>query len=236
LPHEHRVFDARPSACPDPGTVTELLDAMRGLVRDMPAPRGNWRGVVDNVRPNTNALWKALSTEEQRRFFRHAMPFWNVHRHRIAPESSKEIAELIAARSVRVLAGRTGDMTANDGVLRVPVRKRGSNEVVTIDAGRVIDCTGPQQDFRKLTNPLIVSLLAQGAMVPNPLGIGVRVAENGALIGADGVPSRRLFAVGPARFGSLIETTAMPEIRVQVDDLSSMLSTAFVPDGERLAV
>jgi uncharacterized NAD(P)/FAD-binding protein YdhS len=107
--------------------------------------------------------------------------------------------------------------------------------VVTVDAGRVINCSGPQHDFRKLTNPLIRSLLAAEAMVPNPLGIGVRVAENGALIGPDGTPSNRLFAIGPARFGTLIETTAIPEIRVQASELAELLSTVYGGAGVRLA-
>ena len=134
-----------------------------------------------------------------------------------------------------MLAGRTGEITATAGSLCVPIKLRGSTEVLTLDAGRVINCSGPQHDFRELANPLIQSLLAQGLMVPSQLGIGVLVAENGALIGADSAVSRRLFAIGPARFGTLIETTAIPEIRVQAHDLAELLATTLVPEGERLA-
>ncbi len=77
-------------------------------------------------------------------------------------------------------------------------------------------------------------MLAQGAMVANPLGIGVRVAENGALIDAGGVASKRIFALGPARFGTLIETTAIPEIREQAHALADWLTTAFASRDERL--
>jgi uncharacterized NAD(P)/FAD-binding protein YdhS len=235
LPHEHRVFDAPPSTFPEAHTVSELLETVRALVRDMQVPGGNWRRVIDDVRPHTNALWKALSLEEQRRFFRHALPYWNAHRHRIAPESAKEIAELLASGALRMLAGRSGDITAEGGILRVPIKLRGSADVVTVDAGRVINCSGPQHDFRELSNPLIERLLAQGLMVPNPLGIGVRVAENGALVSADGTASNRLFAIGPARFGTLIETTAIPEILEQAHELAETLHRAFVPEGKRLA-
>jgi uncharacterized NAD(P)/FAD-binding protein YdhS len=235
LPHEHRVFDTPPATCPEAHTVAELLDSVRKLARDVQTPGGNWRAVIDTVRPRTNALWNALSLEEKRRFLRHALPFWNVHRHRLAPEAAKEMAELMAAGTVRMIAGRTGEISAEGSALRVPVKLRGSSDVVTVDAGRVINCSGPQHDFRKLTNPLIRSLLAAEAMVPNPLGIGVRVAENGALIGPDGTPSNRLFAIGPARFGTLIETTAIPEIRVQASELAELLSTVYGGAGVRLA-
>jgi uncharacterized NAD(P)/FAD-binding protein YdhS len=235
LPHEHRVFDTPPSTCPEAHTVSELMDSVRTLVRDVQQPGGNWRAVIDNVRPRTNALWKALSVEEQRRFMRHALPFWNVHRHRIAPEAAKDMAELMAAGTVRMLAGRTLDITASASSLSVPVKVRGSAEIVTVEAGRVINCSGPQHDFRKLSNPLIQSLLAQGLMVPNPLDIGVRVAESGAFIDAEGTASNRLFALGPARFGTLIETTAIPEIRVQATELAELLCATFDSAGVRLA-
>jgi uncharacterized NAD(P)/FAD-binding protein YdhS len=235
LPQEHRVFDTPPATFPEAHTVSELLDSMRELARGMEASDGNWRCIMDGLRPRTNALWKALATEEQRRFFRHALPFWNVHRHRVAPGPSKDMAELMASRAVRVLAGRTGEITTNGGSLRVPIKVRGSDEMRIVEAGRAINCSGPQHDFRKLSNPLIQSLLAQGAMDPNPMGIGVRVAENGALIAADGTPSDRHFTIGPARFGTLIETTAIPEIREQVGELAELLSVRFHSNGTRLA-
>ena len=202
---------------------------MRAIVREVQIPGGNWRGVIDNVRPRTNALWKALSLAEQRRFVRHALPYWNVHRHRIPPESAKDIAELMASGELRMLAGRTGEIEVNECGLRVPIKLRGSSDVLALDAGRVINCSGPQHDSRKLANPLIQSLLAQGLMVPYPLNVGVQVAENGAFVGADGAPSTRLFSIGPARFGTLIETTAIPEIRVQARELADLLCGAAMP-------
>jgi uncharacterized NAD(P)/FAD-binding protein YdhS len=235
LPHEHRVFDAPPSTVPEAKTVSELLDAVRTMVRDLDDPGGDWRGVIDDVRPHTNALWQALSLEEQRRFLRHALPYWNVHRHRLAPEAAEEFAGLLASGAVRVIAGRTGEITADNDVLRAPISARGSGELVKIDVDRVINCSGPQHDFRKLANPLLQNMLASGIMATNPLGIGVRVTENGALVGADGIASKRVFAIGPARFGTLIETTAIPEIREQARDLAESLARACAGNGERLA-
>jgi hydroxyacylglutathione hydrolase len=51
----------------------------------------------------------------------------------------------------------------------------------------------------------------------------VRVAPCGAFIGADGRPADRVFALGPLRFGTLFETTAMPEVRTQARDLAGTL-------------
>jgi len=224
LPHEHRLFDAPPAAYPEAENVRDLLGALRTLADDARAVRADWRGAFDRVRPRTNALWQALTLAEQRRFVRHAMPYWNVHRHRVAPDAARTLAELIAGDTVRTVAGRTGEIVAGTNGLRVPVRPRGGDEPFVLEAGRVINCSGPEHDFRKLPNPLIAQLLAQGTMTPYPLHIGIQVTPEGALIGADGHPSRRLFALGPVRYGTLIETTAIPEIAVQAQELAALFT------------
>src|SRR3954452_25060292 len=43
-----------------------------------------WQNVVDSLRPLVTALWQGLPDAEQRRFLRHARPWWDVHRHRMS--------------------------------------------------------------------------------------------------------------------------------------------------------
>ncbi len=223
LPHEHRLFDAPPDAKPDATSMHDLLGAFRaGAGR----PRA-WRAALDSLRPRTNMLWQALSVNDQRRFVRHMMPYWNVHRHRMAPEVAKTIAGEISTGGLRMLAGRTGTFTQTGKGLRVPIRVRGENRTLELEVGRVINCSGPAHDFRQLENPLIGNLLAQGIMQPLPTGIGVDVAPNGALRDANGVGSSAVFCIGPVRYGTLIETTAMPEIRAQAAELAATLAACF---------
>jgi uncharacterized NAD(P)/FAD-binding protein YdhS len=225
LPHEHRVFDSPPAAAPEAENVRDLIGALRLAARSSGSERG-WRGAIDQLRSQTNARWGSLSLEEQRRIVRHALPYWNVHRHRIAPAAAKAIAELIAANTLRMIAGRTGEIVATPDALHVHVRLRGSPEELVIDAGRVINCSGPQNDFRKLPNPLIRRLIERDYLVPHELGIGANIASDGALIDRNGNASTQLYAIGPVRFGTLIETTAIPEIRAQADELAKTLTQA----------
>jgi uncharacterized NAD(P)/FAD-binding protein YdhS len=224
LPHEHRLFDAPPAACPDAKSMSEFLSKVRGSAREANDAFNNWRIAIDGVRPKTNELWQAFTLADQRRFARHVMPYWNVHRHRMAPEAAKALAELTAAGSLRMLAGRTERVTGAVATLTVSIRRRGSDERTLIEAGRVINCSGPEHDFEKLPNPLVQRLLADGNIAAHPLGIGLRVAPNGAIIARDGTASTRLFAIGPIRYGTLIETTAIPEIRIQAKELTELLA------------
>lgn len=196
LPHEHRI-------------ATEVPES--------------WRSSIDALRPVTNGRWQAMSLVEQSRFLRHYASYWNVHRHRMAPEIAREIAQLLADRTLTVIAGRVRsvDETGNDVALTI--RQRGSRDLLMLRFTGVIDCTGPEQDIRKSENRLMRSLLDRGYLTPHPLGVGTRVAEYGALIDVKGVASKRLYAIGPLRFGTLFETTAIPEIRIQAKELAHTL-------------
>jgi uncharacterized NAD(P)/FAD-binding protein YdhS len=134
------------------------------------------------------------------------------------------LGQLTAAGSLRMLAGRTEEMTAVEEAVRVPILARGSGERTVIEAGRIINCSGPEHDFEKLSNRLVRSLLAQGQIAPYPLGIGLQVAPHGAMIARDGTIATRLFAIGPVRYGTLIETTAIPEIRIQAQELAEFFA------------
>lgn len=219
LPHEHRVFDAPPASDPDAGSMHELLRTVRHSARRPQA----WRAALDALRPHTNRLWQGLSVNDQRRFVRHVMPYWNVHRHRMAPQIAQIVAGGIAEGWLRMLAGRTGRIEPAPAGLRVPITVRGSGRRIELEVGRVINCSGPAHDPRLLENPLVGNLLAQGLMVPAPLGIGADVAPSGALRDRYGTESERIFAIGPVRYGTLIETTAMPEIRMQAAELARHL-------------
>ena len=129
----------------------------------------------------------------------------------------------MAAGSLRMFAGRPQHVTSTAETIRVTIRARGTDERVVIDAGRLINCSGPEHDFDKLPNPLVKSLLASGSIAAHPLGIGLQVAADGSMIGKDGTTSARLFAIGPVRYGTLIETTAVPEIRTQAQELAELL-------------
>jgi uncharacterized NAD(P)/FAD-binding protein YdhS len=90
----------------------------------------------------------------------------------------------------------------------------------------VINCTAPETDCRRLGDPLISNLLARGMVRPDPLFLGLDVSADGALIDQDGTTSDSLYALGPARKGSLWESTAVPEIREQARRLVEHLVSA----------
>ena len=66
--------------------VSSVLRWLRGLVECAEAQHQDWRTVVDGLRPHTQDIWRNWSETAKRRFLRHARAWWDIHRHRSAPE------------------------------------------------------------------------------------------------------------------------------------------------------
>jgi uncharacterized NAD(P)/FAD-binding protein YdhS len=181
---------------------------------------------VDSIRPETDTRWQALSFAEQRRFLRHLRPFWDTHRHRMAPQIGTVVHEAVRVGSLEVLAGRTrGLRLARDGV-EVSLAMRASAGFKTLNVGRVINCTGPRTDLSRSANPMLRSLVEQGWLQPDRHRLGALVDCDGALLPAGGASRPPFYALGPLRLGMLLESIAMPEIRVQAQQLAELLTGA----------
>ena len=123
-------------------------------------------------------------------------------------------------------AGRiTGYREDAEGV-EISYRDRKSGTLVKLRVDRVVNCTGPESDYRRVGSPLLTSLFKGGLARPDELSLGLDVAEDGALLDAHGTPSDFLYALGPLRKGVLWESIAVPELRVQVSDLAKLLSAS----------
>jgi uncharacterized NAD(P)/FAD-binding protein YdhS len=220
LPISHRVLSHEPERTEVPpgidagtATVRGYLRAVRRQVRDAAARGVDWRDVIASLRPLTPRLWQALSIDERRRFLRHLRPFWDVHRHRLAPLLHEAFTALRQAQQVTILAGRILEVCdARDHVV-VRLRPRGSSRSEVLTVGAVINCTGPTGDTRYLRDALFNSLHAQGVLRPDVLGLGIETSPTKALIGADGRASSTLYYIGPFAKAGDWEATAVPELR-----------------------
>jgi uncharacterized NAD(P)/FAD-binding protein YdhS len=225
LPRAHAPY------LPRPGGVGLLAGspraALRALRRELAAASRegcDWRAVIDSLRPQTQALWQAWSLAERSSFLRHARPWWEIHRHRLAPEVAAEIDALTAAGTLIIHRGTVVSMRSAGRELRVEWREP-SGSLSEIQAARVINCTGPEGNYARIDLPLVVQMRRAGWLVPDALGLGVETDRDGRLVGSDGAPIPSLFTIGPLRRPALWESTAIPEIRLQAAALARLLAS-----------
>ncbi|HEX6376477.1 MAG TPA: FAD/NAD(P)-binding protein [Allosphingosinicella sp.] len=186
------------------------------LVRQLRA-RSPWRGAVDGLRPHTIALWRGLGEAEQRRFLRHLRPWWDVHRHRIAPQVAARIEAMRESGRLEVTAGR---IAAVEGET-VTIARRGGGTLRRRFAA-MINCTGPEGDIRRVRDPLIQQLLASRRARPDPLGLGLEVDAASLVAGSARSPA--LYAVGPLAKGAFWEIVAVPDIRGQAAEVAKAIA------------
>ncbi|CAD5983277.1 Persulfide dioxygenase ETHE1 homolog, mitochondrial [Planktothrix tepida] len=226
FPQRHQATQFYPSfLTPEtaPTTALSLLHRVRAEVKSAVSLGYDWRGVIDSLRPITPQLWQQLSTVEQQRFLLHIAPYWDVHRHRIAQKVADILGELLDSGQLTITAGRIQDYQQLPDGVAVTVRQRNTQTNTIFNVSRVVNCTGITVDYRKFDHPLITSLRSQGLIRPNPLGLGLDTAVNGALWSADGQISTLFYTLGTPRKGDLWETIAVPEIREQVQALAETL-------------
>ncbi|RWP60391.1 FAD/NAD(P)-binding protein [Mesorhizobium sp.] len=204
-------------------SLPEFVRWFRDLVRSTEARGGGWRDVVDGLRPHNQAIWRAWPAASRRQFFRHLKAWWDIHRHRMAPEAGERLSKAIASGQLRVIAGRGLDVTPDDAGFAARLRRRNSQLVEEIRVAHVYECAGVIADPGKSTNPLIRSLLAAGVVRADPLRIGLDVAADGALISREGACNDRIYAVGPVTRGTFLEIEAVPDIRIQCQHLAGLL-------------
>ncbi|HEX8449309.1 MAG TPA: FAD-dependent oxidoreductase, partial [Allosphingosinicella sp.] len=167
-----------------------------------------WRACVDGLRPHSVGLWQGLSESEQRRFLRHLRPWWDVHRHRIAPRVAARIEAMRASGKLEIAAARIARVDEK----AVTLARRGGGELRRRFEA-VINCTGPEGSIGRIEDPLIRNLLASGRARPDRLGLGFEVDSDSRLAGNG--PSPALYALGPLTKGVFWEMVAVPDIRGQ---------------------
>ena len=144
-----------------------------------------WRAAVDSLRPHSHALWQSFDQRQQRRFLRHARPWWDVLRHRIAPEVAATIVRMVEQGRLEIVAGRIVGMGATGDAHRVeypPPRPAQTNRRASITSS-----TAPARwdAIERTRDPLLRGLLDDGLVRPDHLGIGVEVDERSRAPGSD---------------------------------------------------
>jgi uncharacterized NAD(P)/FAD-binding protein YdhS len=237
LPALHKAappYDDFPAHTAWPRSVLGWLRLVRDEVALAEEAGVDWRPVIDALRRHTPKIWQMLSLVEKRRFLRHVRPYWESRRHRAAPATWEAFEHFRGAGQLVFRPGRILDFIEETDHVTVVFQPKGSREPAEVSVHRVLNCIGPESNFRHhINDPLLVNLLARGLVDTDPLLLGLAATPEGVIIGADGIPNPMISTLGPPLRGILWESTAIPEIRRQASFLANdILQSLFVPAWE----
>jgi uncharacterized NAD(P)/FAD-binding protein YdhS len=233
LPHRHRAA----SPWPMPNFTEDDRRSVRRMMRRLRAEAAaagtqgvDWRAVVDGIRPITQEVWRGWSETERRRFVRHARRWWDIHRHRTAPPNAAAIDTALAEGGLRIVSGRMCGLRFDADAVHVQYQPASCGPAADLAVQRVILATG-LESAAKTTDPLMLGLVEHGLARWDKLGFGIDVTEDLQVVGADGTPVPRLWALGPILRGTFWECVAVPDIRQQAERFGKLAAAAL----ERIA-
>lgn len=215
LPEPHLAKRAAAAPVPDfartsPNAVRQFIEAAE-----------DWRAAQDGVRHELPEIWHHWSEEDKRDFFDEHLRWWNVHRHRVAPEIQQELTQAINSGRLRVIAGEVHSVVETPTHLDVA-----TNTGERMEATSLVNCLGYNAWGG---GSLIGQLIESGQAKPGPLGLGIctnfpsfNVVASGDLV------HQNLFAIGPILLGERFETTAIPELREQAREIALQLSESSI--------
>lgn len=221
LPHD---LSHPPFRLPEPEIKhpRKMLLWMRYVIRKN--PNVPWSAVLDGLRPYTKKIWLQWTLNEKKYFLQKIRPYWEIARHRIPANSSNLLNEMINAGQLELKKGYLVDALAtNNGI---EVRYRAKNEIVKQVFHKVINCTGPESNYRKVRFPIICDLIGRGKVKTDELGLGIECTPEGRIINQHGQIEAGLWCIGPMRKSVLWETTALRELREQALELASLITAS----------
>lgn len=200
----------------------DLAGVLRG-VRQLTAVLDDWRRVIDALRPHLQPFWRGLSAPARARFLHHLRPYWEVARHRLAPDAYARLQILQKLNRLEIRAARLLRARLVEDGLEAVLRERGREQAYAKRYDVLIRATGLDTDVDRTSDPLISSLRDGGLIKPDPLGLGLQVDPTLHVLDAAGIAVKGLYCVGPLLRGALWEITAVPELRVATRQLASQL-------------
>ncbi len=181
-----------------------------------------WTAVVDGLRPLTQKFWQEWTIDERKYFLKRLRPFWEIARHRIPGVSAVILDQLVESGQLLIGKGQINKaLSTPDGIqLDYNFDKKKQEGLFQ----KLINCTGPESNYRKVRFPIIRNLIEQGKVVSDELGLGISCSADGGIIDSNGEKVPGLWCVGPMRKAVLWETTAIRELREQAVELATKVS------------
>jgi len=209
-------FTSQPSR-----SATVLLRRIRATLADAARQGHDWHPVLDAVRRQGQAIWKALPVDEQRRVVRHLRALWDVHRFRVAPQIANVLDRRIAEGTLVYRAASIARAEQADGAIRVSLRPRRERDLIVGSFDTIIVTTGPAHGDILRTNTAIAALERLGLVRLDPIGLGLETDRLGHAIGASGRSADSIFISGPLARGSVGELMGIPEVTAHAERIAA---------------
>ena len=226
LPHRHNglKYEKLVEELSDDMSLREIYQLVSKHIKAVREYGVSAEPVIDSLRPHTQRLWKGLSDEEKAFFMSRLRHLWGVARHRIPLHTYDKIQQLRIDGKLHIQSGRIVDFVKQSNAIEVSYFDKKEGTTKSLLVSRIINCTGPETDLRKVEKSFLKNCLLKGDIVQDALKLGINTnTETFQVKKADGTYHSNLFTLGGNLKGELWESTAVNELRIQTDRLAEEL-------------
>ena len=232
LPHRHPGLQLQQfsQALPEQASLRQLLHLFNRARHQVRRLGVSAEPLIDALRPHAQRYWQRFSPAEKMLFMRRLRHLWGVARHRVPLHLHDQLQQQRLYGLLEVRAGQVLTARAAGEQLLLQICSRVHRDVAeqTFDyrADLVLNCTGPEQDYRRLPNHLLYPAIADGTLTAGPLGLGLAAdAVSLRVKTAAGAVQPAVYAIGSLLRGELWESTALHEIRQQAQQIAADMLT-----------
>lgn len=199
-------------------TLRGWVRALRARIREVEAQGESWHKGFDELRDAVWRAWPLLPAGEQRRFLRRMRTWYDVHRFRAPPQNDALVRAAEARGGVEFRAARMRSVEPAGGGASLRARFAGRDgageRTETYDA--IVNCTGLDAAAGLRANPFLASLVDDGWLRVDDVGIGLAVDPHCSAIGADACARPALRVIGPPTAGTFGDPLGVMFIAAQV--------------------
>lgn len=228
LPHRHPGLQLTQfsQALPQQASLRQLLRLFNRARHQVRRLGVSAEPLIDALRPHTQRYWQQFSAAERALFMRRLRHLWGVARHRVPLHLHDQLQQQRLHGQLQVHAGTVVSAAVVGDRLQVQLCSREHRDLpaqsFSYQADLVLNCTGPEQDYRNLPGHLLQQAIAAGMLAAGPLGLGVAADVAGLrLKDAAGAVYPTVYAIGALLRGELWESTALHEIRQQAQQIAA---------------
>ncbi len=187
--------------------LSKILHKLRNATKSVE----DWQRIINGLRSITSELWQQFSLSKKKQFIRHLMPFWAIHRHRVAPENYQQISQMINQRKLKIIQGKVQKI-----VIHNQINNQAANQQITavlhnnklINANLILNAMG--LDFSGQNDVLLQNLLQEKIISRHQSKIGFEINKI----------HNNFYLTGSLLAGDLLEITAVPELSEQAKKIA----------------
>jgi uncharacterized NAD(P)/FAD-binding protein YdhS len=195
-------------------TPITLLEVFSQFRKNLELAKGEWWRAIDGMRPVTIELWNNFSVFEKKQFINHLTSKWNRARHRAPQQVFEKVNNLIQNDTLVIKQGKVVQASSNfvklaDGSI--------------LNADYVFYAGGAITNPFSSSQPFWQNLKEEDWLDSHPSGMGVNATPKFQLIGKNGNPVSGAYTIGNNMRGTMLECTAIPELKVHAKKVAAEL-------------